>query len=46
MKKVFSVAFIFALFVGLLSACGNSKAKCDAYGDNYQTTEVEELIEA
>lgn len=35
MKRIMSWAIIGLFFASLATACGSSKAKCDAYGHNF-----------
>lgn len=39
MKRIISVAFVGVFFVSIMSSCGSSKQRCDAYGDNTMPTE-------
>lgn len=39
MKRIISVAFVGVFFMSILSSCGSSKQRCDAYGNNITPTE-------
>ncbi|HTO38396.1 MAG TPA: hypothetical protein VL021_08235 [Brumimicrobium sp.] len=38
MKRILSFAVIGVFFAAIFSSCGSSKAKCDAYGYNMDTS--------
>lgn len=45
MKKVMPWAFVGLFFVSIVSSCGSSKEKCDAYGDIDTKTEQNDLAQ-
>ncbi len=38
MKRILSFTFIGLFFATIFTSCGSSKARCDAYGDNFNNT--------
>lgn len=45
MKKLLPLAFFGVLFLAVSSACGSSKAHCEAYGDASTTIEHDDLAQ-
>jgi len=37
MKKILSWSIVGVFLVSMISSCGSSRAKCDAYGYNFET---------
>lgn len=36
MKKILSLSFVGVFLISITTSCGSSRAKCDAYGYNFE----------